>query len=68
MFKVETPLKAINICFKNFFALNLKYPVQSDHIWEFIQNFFYDITLKQDKKYQFVDNIISDFKLISNCT
>jgi hypothetical protein len=66
IFKVETPLKAIDICFKSFFALNLIYPVQSNHIWEFIQKFFYDIYLKKDKRYQFVDNIISDFKLISN--
>jgi len=26
IFKVETPLKAVDICFKSFFALNLNYP------------------------------------------
>ncbi|XP_022161828.1 uncharacterized protein LOC111027724, partial [Myzus persicae] len=54
-FKVETPLKAVDICFKSFFALNLKYPVQSDHVWEFIQKFFYGIVTEEDKKYQCVD-------------
>jgi len=65
-FKVETPLKAIDICFKSFFALNLRYPIQSDHVWEFIQKYFYDITTEQDKKYQCVDNILNDFKLLNN--
>jgi len=54
-FKAEMSLKVVDICFKSFFALNLKYPVQSDHIWEFIQNFFMLGIITQDKKYQCVD-------------
>lgn len=49
-FKAETPLKAVDICFKSFFTLNLKYPVQSDNVREFIQKFFYGIITKEDKK------------------
>ncbi|XP_016663981.2 uncharacterized protein LOC107885069, partial [Acyrthosiphon pisum] len=58
----ETPLKAVDICFKSFFALNLSYPTECDHVWEFVQKFFYDINTNHDKQYQSVDNTINDFK------
>jgi len=66
VYKVETPLKAVDICFKSFFALNLSYPTECDHVWEFVQKFFYDISTNHDKQYQSVDNTINDFKYIQN--
>lgn len=68
VFKVETPLKAVDICFKSFFALNLNYPKESDQIWEFIQKKIYDISTKVDKQYQSVNNIINYLKPIENNT
>jgi len=62
VYSVETPLKAVDICFKTFFALNLDYPKESNHIWQFIQQFLYEITTKTDKNYQSVNLIINDLK------
>jgi len=62
VYSVETPLKAVDICFKTFFALNLNYPKESNHIWQFIQQFLYEITTKTDKNYQAVNHIINDLK------
>jgi len=31
-YKVETPLKALDICFKALFTLNYKYPIKAEQI------------------------------------
>lgn len=48
-YKVESALKAIDICFKSFFVFNLHYTPQCEQIWYFIQTFIYEITTKFDK-------------------
>lgn len=40
-YKLETPLKALDTCFKAFFTLNYKYPPESEQVWAFIQKFFF---------------------------
>lgn len=57
--KLESALKAIDICFKSFFSLHVNYPCECEQIWEFIQKFFYKINTKFDKNYQFVTNLIT---------
>lgn len=37
-------VNAINLCFQVFFALDAKYPVDSEMIWYFLQYYIYDIT------------------------
>lgn len=37
--KLESPLKAINICFKSFFSFHLNYPLECEILWIFIQIF-----------------------------
>lgn len=59
-YKLETPLKAIDICYKSYFALNLHYPQESEQIWLFIQHYFFDTTLKSDKHVLFVKTFIND--------
>jgi len=39
-FKLESALKAVDVCFKSFFALHLDYPTESGQIWQFIQQYF----------------------------
>lgn len=64
-FKVETSLRALDICFKAFFTLNYKYPVEPEQVWLFIQTFFYDIYTHYDKTYQSVKtDSSSNVKLI----
>lgn len=37
-YKCESVLKSIDLLFKLFFVLNIKYPFQSKHIWQLIEN------------------------------
>lgn len=48
-YKVESALKALDICFKSFFVFNLHYTPQCDQIWYFMQTFIYEIITKFDK-------------------
>lgn len=47
-YKCESVLKSIDLLFKLFFVLNIKYPVQSEHIWQLIENgiFLIEVTKK----------------------
>lgn len=49
-FKVFSVLQAVDVCFKIFHVFNLKYPDASYLVWTFIQNFFFKIATKYDKK------------------
>ncbi|XP_046388184.1 uncharacterized protein LOC124167798 [Ischnura elegans] len=62
-FEVETPLKAVDITFKAFHALNAQYPPEASQIWQFIQRAVYDIP--RDRKFEphfsFVETLLQDF-------
>lgn len=62
-YKVESALKAIDICFKSFFVFNLNYPSQCQQIWEFIQKCLYEINTKFDKNFQNVNSLINDLNI-----
>lgn len=60
-YKVESALKAIDICFKSFFVFNLHYTPQCEQIWYFMQTFIYEIITKFDKNCsQNVNTLIND--------
>uniref|UniRef100_A0A2S2NVE9 SAM domain-containing protein n=1 Tax=Schizaphis graminum TaxID=13262 RepID=A0A2S2NVE9_SCHGA len=63
-FKLETPLKGLDVCFKTFFSLNIHYPAESEQVWFFIQKYFYDINLKSDKNILSVQTLINDLSNI----
>jgi len=63
-YKVETPLKALDVCFKAFFTLNYQYPIEAEQIWLFIQTFFFEINTQFDKTYQSVKSVINDLSTI----
>lgn len=42
-------LKAVDICFKAFFVLDVCYPKQCHTTWEFIQKFFYKMGEGKEK-------------------
>jgi len=48
--EADSALQAVDICFKIFFALNGKYPVESNHIWLMIQRVVYECKLASDFK------------------
>lgn len=41
LYKVPTTLKALEVCFHIFHALDLKFPVESQHLWSMIREGFY---------------------------
>lgn len=45
---VPSPLEAIDICFKIFFALNCDFPPESRMIWLFVQKVVYQFDTKND--------------------
>lgn len=63
-YKLPTFLKAIDICFKLFHVMNFKYPVPSKQIWTFVQNYIYNIYLKEDEKSSGLSLLLRKFEEI----
>lgn len=61
--KLESCLKAIDVCFKCFFAFHLNFPIECEVLWIFIQKYFYDITTKFDNNFQQVNSIMHDLNI-----
>lgn len=49
-FHLNSTLKGLDTLFKSFFALNIEYPVQSQHIWHLIQEVIYEIPVPSGSK------------------
>lgn len=48
---LETPIKAVDICFKVFYVLNLQYSPQAEQVWHFFEYYFFNISdFKKGKK------------------
>ncbi|KAL0116378.1 hypothetical protein PUN28_009772 [Cardiocondyla obscurior] len=62
-YEVETPLKAIDVCFKVFHALHLLYPLESAQIWQFIQRAAYEMPRNRqyDPHYSTVEILLKEF-------
>lgn len=45
-YDVESPVQALDLCYKSYFVLNAKFPQQSKQSWLFIQNFLYGMKSK----------------------
>jgi len=64
-YKVETILKAFDVCFKSFHTLDLKYPFEAEQVWKFIEEYFYKIAKNRgDKKFLNVKTLIKDLDSI----
>lgn len=65
IYKVESPVKAIDVCFKLYFALEAKYPPEATLPWLLIQKGIYNISESlngEDKKYVSLSLILSELK------
>jgi len=61
-FKVETILKAYDVCFKSFHTLNLKHPFEAEQVWRFMQVYFYKIPESRVEKNFFSIRSLIRFK------
>jgi len=56
-------INAVNLCFQIFFALDAKYPVDSEMVWCFLQHYVYNITSGRDaRNFVSVDAICHDLQ------
>lgn len=62
-YRVPSPLRAIDICFKSYQVLHANYPFQSDSLWLFIQKAVYDIHTEWDNR-PAVDTLVQQYKLL----
>jgi Sec-independent protein secretion pathway component TatC len=65
LYEVETPLKAVDITFKAFHALNVEYPAEACQIWQFLQRGIYKIPRDPqcDPYITFVETLLGDLSL-----
>ncbi|KAF4531566.1 hypothetical protein B566_EDAN013570 [Ephemera danica] len=57
-YKVETILKAVDVCFKSFFVFNATYQVECEHIWLFVQRKVFEITTKYDNNFTRLEELL----------
>lgn len=62
MYKMENVLKAVDILYKIFQVLNVKYPSACEQVWLFIQKYIYGRTTEWDKYDKSVMNLIDLLK------
>lgn len=65
-YSIETPLKAIDTCFKIYQVLNAQYPFEVQIPWTFLQKHIYDISTVYDKSFVVINKLISDLNRVSN--
>ncbi|XP_070073390.1 uncharacterized protein [Drosophila takahashii] len=61
-YELPNILKSVEICFKIFIVLNLKYPDPCCLVWTFIQQHFFDLNLKSDLKNRILSELLNDLK------
>lgn len=61
-YEFRNPLKALDMCFKAFHALDAAYQDECQAVWLFIQRYFYDLYLTEDKNIPRVTNLLSSLK------
>ncbi|XP_066594187.1 uncharacterized protein [Prorops nasuta] len=64
IYKLESVLQAVDICFKIFHVFNLKYPPESEHIWQLVQLYIYNIKTVYDKYISQVAELITDMNKV----
>lgn len=60
LYYFDSPLEAMDGCFKIAHALHAEYPDDCEPVWNLLQIYVYKITTKWDKSFTSVSSIISD--------
>lgn len=61
-YELESPLKAVDIAFKTYHALQAYYPPESDAMWLFLQKAVYKFTEKWDHFNATTEILLNEFK------
>lgn len=60
-------LQAVDTCFKTFFVLDIKYPRQCEHVWEFLQSAIYEIPGIESKLVKFLQTRGKHILILFQC-
>lgn len=64
LWKASSPRHAIDLLFKVFMSLNLKYPFDCEQVWLLIQKLLYNIETMNDKRIGIVSSVIASIQAI----
>ncbi|XP_058976924.1 uncharacterized protein LOC105262100 isoform X2 [Musca domestica] len=59
LIKLESFLQSLDVCFKIFHVLSLKYPIACEQSWLFIQKYFFEIETEFDFKSSNVTSVVN---------
>lgn len=59
----KSALKCIQSCFFLYLGLNIQYPDECHHIWQFIQTYVFEVTTPYDKKIPMIDSLVKGLDL-----
>lgn len=62
LYKTNSYIEALDLCFKIFFVFKISYPEISKGCWTFIQKYFYEISLNIDSKQTSIALLINSLK------
>lgn len=62
LYKIDSVIKAIDVCFKIFHVLHVKYPPECSLVWLLLQKGIYRMSTKWDKKSTKVYTLLQEFK------
>ena len=61
---MESPLQALDVCFKLYQALNAEYPATGLQLWNFIQRYVYNIHTTADVGSSSQDEVAVDLCIV----
>lgn len=59
VYKAGNITRSVDITYKLFHVLSLKYPVECEHVWYFIQKYVYGMSTPWDKSFIVVEELLS---------
>lgn len=60
LYKVPSALKALEVCFKSFHALDAIYPPENEHLWLLLQRSLFNFSMKWDKMTPYIMEIVAE--------
>lgn len=60
---IESPIRSFDVCFKISHTLFANYPVESAHVWQFVQLYLYNLKTEWDKSYPSIPSLIADLEV-----
>jgi hypothetical protein len=63
-YNFDSPIVALDFCFKSFHVLNAKYPAESKVAWNFIQTQLFKLKTDSDENFLVVQQLVQDIQMM----